>query len=601
MNISLQTYRDLLITYLRPQQVQVVWLAVLLLVNIGLQLLNPQIMRRFIDNALVGVQTDQLPRLALAFIGVALLQQAAAVTATYLGENVSWTATNWLRYDLARHCLHLDMSFHNRHTPGAMIERIDGDINTLSQFFSQFVLQVLSNLLLLVGVLVLLLRENLGLGLALTVFALATLAVLTWLRNAAIPHWKAARAASADFFGFLEERLAATEDIRTSGAIAYVMRRFAELLQTFWRTAVGAQLRASGMINIAWVLFSIGTAVAFLFGANLYQSGVLTLGAVYLVVYYTGMLSQPMERIAQEFERLQQAGAGLARIQELRQEESRLTLPARPQLLPPGPLCLAFEQIAFAYPDDTPNGKTNGSLDGAQPTETTELVLHDISFRLEAGKVLGLLGRTGSGKTTLARLLFRLYDPQSGSVCVNGTDIRQVDLAQLRQRVGVVNQNVQLFRAPLRDNLTFFDSAIPDKMILEVLHELGLQGWYASLPAGLDTVLEARGGNLSAGEAQLLALARIFLKDPGILIFDEASSRLDPVTEQLIERATDRLLQNRTAIIIAHRLATVQRADEILILDGGRIWEHGPRRQLAADPTSRFSELMHTGMTEVLV
>jgi ATP-binding cassette subfamily B protein len=229
-----------------------------------------------------------------------------------------------------------------------------------------------------------------------------------------------------------------------------------------------------------------------------------------------------------------------------------------------------------------------------------EPVLEEVSFRLERGKVLGLLGRTGSGKTTTTRLLFRLYDPTAGTIRLDGTDIRTVRLADLRRQIGVVTQDVQLFRATVRDNLTFFDPTIRDERILEAFAALGLSAWYESLPQGLDTSLAAGGGGLSAGEAQLLAFTRIFLKDPHLVIMDEASSRLDPATENLIERAVDRLLAGRTAIIIAHRLGTVQRADEIVILDNGRIVEHGPRERLAADPTARFYHLLRVGLEEVL-
>jgi ATP-binding cassette subfamily B protein len=227
-------------------------------------------------------------------------------------------------------------------------------------------------------------------------------------------------------------------------------------------------------------------------------------------------------------------------------------------------------------------------------------VLSDIIFDLPAGKVLGLLGRTGSGKTTLTRLLFRLYDPQLGRVLLGGSDLCDLALADLRARVGMVTQDVQLFAASIRDNLTLFDRTIDDARIERALGELGLREWAAALPAGLDTRIGAGGLGLSAGEAQLLAFARVFLRDPGLVILDEASSRLDPATERLLERAIGRLLQGRTAIVIAHRLGTVQRADEIMILDGGRVAEHGPRAALAADPGSRFAGLLRTGMEEVL-
>jgi ATP-binding cassette subfamily B protein len=167
--------------------------------------------------------------------------------------------------------------------------------------------------------------------------------------------------------------------------------------------------------------------------------------------------------------------------------------------------------------------------------------------------------------------------------------------------VGMVTQNIQLFHATVRENLTFFDSSIPDEKILEAIHDLGLQVWYKALAKGLDTELESGGGGLSAGEAQLLAFTRIFLRNPGLVILDEATSRLDPATEHLIEQAVDKLAQARTAIIVAHRLATVQRADNILILDDGNVVEYGDRIQLMNDPNSRFGHLLATGMEEVLI
>jgi ATP-binding cassette subfamily B protein len=253
---------------------------------------------------------------------------------------------------------------------------------------------------------------------------------------------------------------------------------------------------------------------------------------------------------------------------------------------------------------------------------------------LKPGRVLGLLGRTGSGKTTLTRLLFRLYDPTEGAISLGGVDVRDVALPDLRRRVGMVTQDVQLFGASVRDNIALFDPAVTDDQIRRALAELELLDWVEALPGGLDCGrLAASGGGMSAGEAQLLAFARLVLRDPGLVILDEAASRLDPVTEGRLERAIDRLLGksdppsfqspggessqsrgtpdsskvrgreanvSRTAIIIAHRLRTVQRADDILILEDGRIVEYGPRERLVADTRSRFYSLLQTGLEEAL-
>ncbi|MBK8794097.1 MAG: ATP-binding cassette domain-containing protein [Holophaga sp.] len=300
---------------------------------------------------------------------------------------------------------------------------------------------------------------------------------------------------------------------------------------------------------------------------------------------------------------------GIQQIQSKIEGEGSFLPPAAP-VLPPGPLAVAFENVSFAYHDadsglpgkagdQQPDQKTKPEDPNPTPAEE-EMVLCGIDFQLAPGRVLGLLGRTGSGKTTLTRLLFRLYDTSQGEILLGGRPLRELPVQELRRKVGMVTQNIQLSTPPYA-NLTFFDPNIPDEAVLQALRDLGLWEWYAALPAGLDTELESGGGGLSAGEAQLLAFTRIFLRNPGLIILDEATSRLDPATEHLIERAVDKLVKNRTAIIVAHRLGTVQRADDILILDDGRTLEAGERHTLAADPASRFYHLLQTGMEEVLV
>ena len=547
--IPLKEYGSLLVRYLRPQGWRVVGLTALLVGSTALQLVNPQILRYFIDSA-VGGGGNGLWIAALLFIGVALVGQGLNLATAWLSETVGWTATNSLRADLAAHCLSLDMPFHNARTPGELIERVDGDITAMANFFAQFVLRVLGNLLLLVGVLILVAREDWRIGLALLVFSSITVAWLSKVRNASVPLSQAEREATARLFGFLEERLAGLEDIRGNGANGYVMRRFYERLADLFRKAY----RSWNALHLAWVsvnsLFVVGYVLMASAGGVLLTKGAITLGTVYLLLQYIDMLRNPFLQLTRQIEDLQKASAGLLRVQELAGIEPGIRDNGQTPL-PDGPLSVQFERVSFGYnPDQT--------------------VIKDLSFRLERGQVLGLLGRTGSGKTTTSRLLFRLYEAQRGAIRLGDQAIQSVPMADLRRRVGLVTQEVQLFHASVRDNLTFFDSTIPDGQIMDVIGELGLGEWYAGLPQGLDTPLKAGGSGLSAGEAQLLAFVRVFLADPGLVILDEASSRLDPVTERLIERAVGKLLENRTGIIIAHRLATVQRADKIMILEDGR-------------------------------
>ena len=593
---TVQRYGRMLGRYLRPQWRPAALLALLLLGSIGLQLLVPQILRRFIDAASssaasgTGIAATMsaepvwwapggLPGLALLFLCVALLTQLLGAAATYAGAAVGWTATNALRSDLARHCLGLDLGFHKARTAGEMIERIDGDVTALSDFFAQFSVRVLGGILLLAGILVVLWLENALIGAAMTIFTLLELAVLARTRSVAVPATTLEREAHAKLFGFIEERLAGIEDVRANGAGAHALHRFLVPVRTFFFHTRRAWMLRSVVWLSSYGLFVLGSLVTLGASIHLVGTGAITLGTGYMVFQYLIMLQAPIEQITQQMQHLQRAGASIGRVDELLRTEGALGHGGG-HTLPPGPLEVRFEDLRFRYADAPPD---------------TPPILDGISARVAPGRVLGLLGRTGSGKTTLTRLLFRFYDPDEGAVRLAGVPTPDVELADLRRRVGMVTQDVQLFQASVRENLSFFDRSIPDARLLEVLREVGLDEWLSQLPAGLDTLVKAGGSNLSAGEAQLLAFARVFLKDPGLVVLDEPSSRLDPVTERHLERCVERLLRGRTAIIIAHRLETVEKADEVMILEAGRVAEYGPRDRLARDPRSRYARLLAAG------
>ena len=563
-----------------------------------LPLLSPQIIRFFIDSAtnkldqskdVLGpfliplskmLGQDPLIIAASLFISVSILGQLVRLVHSYLAQDVAWKTTNQMRSDLAHHCLLLDMGFHHKKTPGEMVERVDGDTSTLASFFSALILQVAGGLLRLSLILLVILREDWRIGLSMIAFTVVAMFVFHLTRSVAVPIYAAEREGYAKMFGFIEERLGGIEDIRTNGGVPYTMNRFFQVVQEVFQLNVRSDVIGECLRSLTRGLFALGQALAMAVCIWLFVRGAFTLGAVVLILDYMRQLEFPLYTISQQINELQRATAGMKRIEELFQTESRLvnggqsftstvdhnTSPA-----------IVFEQVTFHYVPD-------------------EIVLNNISFGLEQGKILGLLGRTGSGKTTITRLLFRLYDINSGQIRLSGKPIQHLGLSDLRRHIGLVTQDVQLFNATVRQNLTLFNNQIEDDKLLAVIEELGLTEWYDSLPNGLDSVLVAGGSGLSAGEAQLLAFTRIFLKNPAIVILDEPSSRLDPATEARVDFAIQRLLKNRTGIIIAHRLGTLQRVDDIMILENGRIREHGQRQVLADDPSSRFSQLLTTGL-----
>jgi ABC-type multidrug transport system fused ATPase/permease subunit len=571
-------WRALVETYLRPHRRLVAVLAAVLLASIGLQVAAPQVVRLFIDRA-TGPHGGRVGLLAGLYVAAVLAQQAFRVVAAWQSEVLGWLTTNELRADLMAHCLDLDPGVHATHSPGELIERIDGDLDGLSLFFSQLLLNVAGSMVLLVGVLLIVWLQSPLAGAILTAFAIVGVTSLVLVRRIAAGAWEAARQAAAMLYGFLEERLAGTEDVRSSGAEAYTLSVFYDRARTrLWQTN-----RARILDAIPWavngIVSAVAYAVAFVVPAVLVRRGTITVGAAFALYFYVQLLLQPLSSMSDQVQALQQAIAGGRRVVALLGVRSAI-VDGPGADLPPGALGVRLEHVTFGYGDDPD-------------------VLHDISLDVPAGSVLGVVGRTGSGKSSLARLLVRLHDPRAGAVSVGGIDVRQLTRHQLRDRVALVTQEVHVLRATVRENLTLFDPAVDDESILAAIATLGLGPWFAALPDGLDTVVREGGAGMSAGESQLLSFGRAFLADPDVVILDEASSRLDPATEVVLESAVDALLDGRTGILIAHRLSTLDRCDTICVLDHGRVVELGPRAQLAADATSHFGTLLRTGLDVV--
>ena len=551
-------------------------------VAMALRLALPLLLGRFADDALRGEPTSTLTTLALAYVAAALGSAGLDLVVVWLSARVSWRTGNRLRERLAAHALRLEQAWHGRHSPGQLIERIDGDVEAMAIFFAGMAVQIAGNVALILGMLVVATAIDPWTGIVLGVTAVAGAAIMIRLRVAAVGPREAEREVNAQLYGDLEERLGGLEDLRANGAGPYAVHRLQTHSARSWRAARHASLRGDGAYAAAAVVFAVGTAGTLAAGIVLQQRGVITVGAVLTLYRYADMLRTPLEQIAEQLKEFQKAMAGARRASTLLATAPAIADgPEDLAALGSGALAVDLDHVTFSYaPDSGP-------------------ALRDVDLHLAPGTHLGLVGRTGSGKTTIGRLLARTWDvarpgdptPGAGTVRLGGVDVRDLTVDALRARVAVVTQDVELFRASVRDNLTLFGTrAAEDDRLLAVIEQVGLGDWLAALPDGLDTHLDG-GRGLSAGEGQLVAFARTFLADPAVVVLDEASSRLDPVTEQLITAATEALLAGRTAVIIAHRLDTLDRVDEIAVLAAGRVVEHGTRADLARTPSSRYAQL----------
>jgi len=554
---------------LRPHARRYALLGLVLALGAALPLAGPLLIRTIIDRATAGAELAGLVAPALAYLAVAVAAQLVAVAVAWVATTTAWRTTNELRLRLTGQVLGLDHEFHRSHTAGELIQRIDGDVTSVSDFLSRVVVKVGSAALLVVGMVLVLLVVDWRLGVGLAVYVVAAVAVVFAGRDRAVAEASEEMGALASLYGGIEERLTASEDLRANGAGAHALWRFVEESAAVLRTAVRrerAYLNVWRWINLAVVS---GGVLALVVGAAMVGRGSLTVGTAFLLFQYTQLLRRPLEEVMDQLEVVQKANGGMVRVLQLLAERPTIldtgtTSPA------PGPLDVELDGIGFHYGDGEP-------------------VLRDVSLRIAAGRSLGVVGRTGSGKTTISRLVLRLVEPTEGEVRLGGVAIADIPLSELRHRVALVPQEVQLFSGSVRDNVTLFDGTVPAAEVEAALGHVGLDHLVS---AGIDRDLGPGGSGLSAGEAQLLALARVWLRRPDIVVLDEATARVDPATEERIEAAIADLLRDRTVIAIAHRLSTLAHVDEIAVVEGGRVVEHGDRAALTADDASRFAALL---------
>jgi ABC-type multidrug transport system fused ATPase/permease subunit len=562
----------LLAAHLRPERRALAGLAALLVVAVLLPLGGPVLVGRFIDAALDGADASHLMALAVLFLLCTLTGDGLQLVVTWLSVRLAWRVGNRLRRDLCAHALGLDLDWHARHSPGQLIERIDGDVDAVTRFSSMAVLHLLGNAVLVAGVLVVTLTIDWRATVLVTVTVALAVGVMIAMRRAAVPHYDREREVLGDLYGDLEERLGGLEDLRANGGGPWAEHQLHQYSGRWWRASRRAALRGDGALSLAGAVFAAGTVGMLLLGVWLVRRGEITPGTVVALVTISELVSDPLWRVAEQLAEAQKALAGTRRAARLLSEVSDLADGDGPPL-PDGALDARLTGVTFGY------GTDHHTLEG-------------IDLHVPAGTTLGLVGRTGSGKTSVGRLLARLWDADGGQVQIAGRDIRSHRTDDLRRRVAVVSQDVELFRADVRDNLTVFGAVeADDDALRHALDLVGLGPWLERLPSGLDEVIDGA-TDLSAGEAQLLAFARAVVQEPGLVILDEASSRLDPQTEHRLAEATDVLVRGRTAVIIAHRLSTLDHVDAVCVLDRGRVVEHGPRAALAADPGSHFARLL---------
>ncbi len=557
---------------LRPDLRRWVVLGALVAAAAALGLAGPLVVRRIIDQASHGATVSTLAWMAGLYLILAAVAQILDLGGVWAATTSAWKTTNGIRVTMARHVLGLDHEFHRTHTPGELIQRVDGDVTAVSNFLSLVVPKALGALFLVTGMVGVLavLDWRLAIG---ALGYLAGLAVtLRRGRHRAVREMQDEMSALAKLYGGIEERLTASEDLRALGASQHAMSRFVDESAGAMATSVNSE---RAFIGLWWRIqgaLSVGHVIALVTAAILVPRGTITLGTAFLLLQYVDLMERPLADMINQLEVVQKASGAMIRVVDLLERQSTIadtgTTP-----WPPGAPTIEFGDVSLRYAGDD------------------EAVLEQVDLVLPAGQTVGVVGRSGSGKTTLSRLVLRLVEATTGEVRLGGVPIADLPLAELRGHVALIPQEVELFGGTVRDNVTLF-AAADDADVAEALRRAGLP----ELATDLDRPLAAGGTGLSAGEAQLIALARVWLRNPDLIVLDEATARIDPQTEARINAAVAELCHGRTVVIIAHRLSTLSDVDRIVVVDDGRVVEHGERSALAADHDSHFARLLRVGL-----
>jgi ATP-binding cassette subfamily B protein len=521
--------------------------------------------------------------LVLALLGAVLVRLALQGLQSFTVQAVGQRLTARIRDDLFAHAMALSLRFHDRTPVGKLLTRLTSDVDALAEVFGSGAVGVLADLVTLLVIAVTMLSIEWRLGLLLLAAQVPVVFGMLWLQRRYRRANYRVREELSQLNADLQENLQGLEVVQMFRREAVNSSRFAVTTDRYRNAVTGTILYDSAIsAMIEWVAL-VAVAAVLALGGTMVTRGLLGLGTLTTFILFSQRLFDPLRQLAERFTQIQGGLTAVERIGELL--EQPVEIRDRPTALAPaatpareGAGEVVFENVSFAYRPDEP-------------------ILSDLSFRISPGEHVALVGPTGSGKTTVIRLLCRLYEPQAGRILLDGVDIRELPQASLRQRLGVVLQDTFLFSGSVADNLRL-DADIPSERLRQLVADLGLEPLLARLPDGLATELRERGGNLSSGERQLLAVARVAMRNPTVLVMDEATAFMDPSTEATLQRDLDRLLQQRTAIVIAHRLATVEAADRILVLRRGQLVEQGNHRQLrqAGGLYARLAELQESGL-----
>ena len=592
-----------LLTYLRPYKWHVVVALAAIILKSGLDVLGPFLTKIAIDKYLakspdshswIGDRLSSAPLTGIAqigglYVGILVFTFTLEFIQTYL---MQWTGQKVmfdLRRQIFRHLQHIHVAFFDKHPVGRLVTRVTTDVDALNEMFTAGVVSIFEDVFVLAGIIAIMMKMNWKL--ALITFAVLPLIVYATkiFRDKVRDSYRRIRTAIARINSYLQEAVSGMLVLQLFNREKRAFNKFSDINASHMEAFKDAIMAYSVYYPVVEILSAIAIASIIWFGGNDVIRGVATIGVLVAFMQYAQRFFRPIQDLSEKYNILQSAMAAGERVFKLLDTKIEVTSPAvakRPQ----GPGRIEFDHVWFAYGNkpaaEKPADSSSrlGRAGAPVPTQTGEpdWVLRDVSFALEPGETIAVVGHTGAGKTTLISLLMRFYDVQRGAIRIDGVDIKEMNLDDLRGRFGVVLQDPFLFSGTVAGNIRLGTARIQDADVEQAAEDVNLADFIRTLPGGFKEEVRERGSTLSTGQKQLISFARALAHNPKILILDEATSSVDTETEFRVRDALNRMVEGRTALIIAHRLSTIQRADKIIVMHKGQVREMGSHQQLLA-------------------
>lgn len=549
--------------YVRPYRRHMVWSVLLMICIAAANLVQPFLIKTAIDEAIIRADVTLLTLTAAAFVLSALISWLATYGQSYIMSWVGQSVLFAMRRELFVHLQRLSFNFYDRMEAGRIMSRMTGDVNSLNEFLTSGIVAIASDFFVLVGIVVIMFTLNWELA-ALTLTVVPVIAIATHLyRKRSRQMYREVRTQNAIVTGTLAENISGVRVVQAFAREAVNARKFDVVNRENLRRLLKATAFSAGFSPVITFISTVATVVVIWYGGQKVLEGALSIGSLYAFLAYVGRFFEPINDLSSRYNGMQAAMAGGERVFELLDTPAAVQDKPGAYPLPPIHGHVELDHVVFEYVPDRP-------------------VLRGISLQAQPGDVVALVGHTGAGKSSIISIMLRFYDIKSGSITIDGHDIRDVTTDSLRHQVGLVLQEPFLFSGSIRDNIRYGKLDATEEQVLNAAKAVNLQKYIETLPFGYDTEVQERGSTLSQGQRQLLSFARALIADPRILILDEATSSVDTATEKLIQSALEVLMHGRTSFVIAHRLSTIKAAKEIIVLHHGEIIERGTHDELLA-------------------